>query len=597
MNIASNYHHLALNNKKFNQVTKEVKSNLNYSNPINPEYNPSFSGLFPVIEQPKNIRYTSKDCQMEPYKPYLISNDTVLRLGDNFILDFQKDEPITNRINNLKPGESLILGREGVVCQGMDDTVSRKHLSIRRNFKRELIAEDLDSTNGTKICKNLVVPDTSKGSFELKPHVKYILPENTLLQLGPHSNLSLYDFWEQIKNLTEEQAIIVGRSPSATISIEDDYVSYNHLKIKKCTEGIIVEDLGSTNGTVFNGLEEVISYVEDYSRIRNKTYLLKNTPTLIPNDCQLYLGNNFTIDVRNPNILDLLDEKGSVVIGKNESCDLVVDDFYDYTSGKHLKLEKAGNKIVATDLGSTNGTQVIPKNKIEPFYCDIGEIELKQGNVEDCYLLSTIYAMSRNSYGQKLLKDMVRVDESGNYIVTFYGKKPILVAPNELDGQKRGDREKISVSGDLGIKAIERAYGKMLKAKTFMSGSVATMFCRIDDGGWMNEALEKMTNLSCERRKVAGINIERTLTTFSHSKDKYILTCSTYYQGKYGKDKDYVDPQLQFVSNHAYAIEKIDVKNEKITIINPHDTRKSYTISWSDFGKYFDYICYADVSN
>ncbi|MDO9555990.1 MAG: FHA domain-containing protein [Coriobacteriia bacterium] len=47
--------------------------------------------------------------------------------------------------------------------------------------------------------------------------------------------------------------IVVGRSPDADLVIADDFVSSLHLKITPSADGAIVEDLGSTNGTLVNG--------------------------------------------------------------------------------------------------------------------------------------------------------------------------------------------------------------------------------------------------------------------------------------------------------------------------------------------------------
>lgn len=48
-------------------------------------------------------------------------------------------------------------------------------------------------------------------------------------------------------------ALVVGRSPDADLVIADDFVSSIHLKVTPSAEGAIVEDLGSTNGTLVNG--------------------------------------------------------------------------------------------------------------------------------------------------------------------------------------------------------------------------------------------------------------------------------------------------------------------------------------------------------
>ena len=47
--------------------------------------------------------------------------------------------------------------------------------------------------------------------------------------------------------------IVIGRSPGADIVIADDFVSSRHARITPAGEEALVEDLGSTNGTVLDG--------------------------------------------------------------------------------------------------------------------------------------------------------------------------------------------------------------------------------------------------------------------------------------------------------------------------------------------------------
>lgn len=50
-----------------------------------------------------------------------------------------------------------------------------------------------------------------------------------------------------------KQDIIIGRDPNSDILINDAEVSRHHASIKSQPEGYMIEDLGSTNGTVING--------------------------------------------------------------------------------------------------------------------------------------------------------------------------------------------------------------------------------------------------------------------------------------------------------------------------------------------------------
>jgi len=54
--------------------------------------------------------------------------------------------------------------------------------------------------------------------------------------------------------ITLRGEVIVGRSPDSTLDITDDYASGHHARFYHDAESWIVGDLGSTNGTVVNGL-------------------------------------------------------------------------------------------------------------------------------------------------------------------------------------------------------------------------------------------------------------------------------------------------------------------------------------------------------
>ncbi|MHB1017883.1 MAG: FHA domain-containing protein [Coriobacteriia bacterium] len=47
--------------------------------------------------------------------------------------------------------------------------------------------------------------------------------------------------------------VLIGRSPDADLVIADDFVSSTHARISISESGPVLEDLGSTNGTLLNG--------------------------------------------------------------------------------------------------------------------------------------------------------------------------------------------------------------------------------------------------------------------------------------------------------------------------------------------------------
>lgn len=48
-------------------------------------------------------------------------------------------------------------------------------------------------------------------------------------------------------------AVVIGRGPSSDIVVSDDFVSNSHARLTPVPNGAVLEDLGSTNGTLLNG--------------------------------------------------------------------------------------------------------------------------------------------------------------------------------------------------------------------------------------------------------------------------------------------------------------------------------------------------------
>lgn len=427
-----------------------------------------------------------------------------------------------------------------------------------------------------------------KKPIEMKPLKRYIVSDNARFKLGSKCIVDLEDsiIKEKLENLGVGKKIIIGREGIKTKEM-DACVSRKHLELSKNIRGeIIAKDLCSLNGTTILDKAEKEKPKKEYPK------LAPYKRTTIPNNCQLILGTDLVFDMRNGNLLEMLDKKGTITIGRSQQCDIIVDDFHNHTSRKHLQLEKIGDKIIATDLNSTNGTYVVPNKRIKPFYNGTQNIELSQSNIGDCYLLSTLYALSRTDVGAKMLEKMVSVDRFGNYIVKFHNSEPIVIRPDELDGQKSncGEATKRSVRGELGVKALERAYGRDVK----LEDDLRTLYADIDDGGYTYKTLYKIAGIGTKFHYTSSIGLERTLRKIKKDGlEKHVLTCTTSGPGN---NDGFIDEERRFIEQHAYAIDDIDTQEENITIVNPHNTKKKFVISWDEFSRIFYAIYDAKIS-
>lgn len=602
MKINQIQHLISVDNNKNNKVSAPVKNDIHQTKKgegslmCGANYNIAFCGLFKKekIQQSIAERGTkiTEPIYMSPNKEYIISDETSFIIG-GYPLTL-KNEEIEKKLNSLPSGEELIIGRN--TDSNLPASVSRNHLKIRKSKGGVLTATDLDSLNGS-----IILPDTTKinpdtKNFKIQPQKNYLIPKQSLLSLG-NTIVALNDYASYFSEKENDNTLIIGRDNYADITLTGPTVSRRHLEVTKTEDGYVIRDLNSTNGTCFILDEsERIAYGNDYSAITDITTLNPEIPTLLPPNSQLNLGEEFTLDMRNPNLIKMLNEKGKIKIGRNPYCDIRVNGFYDKVSREHIILQKDGKNIIATDMSPRNATRVIPQNKIRAFYSGVKNIRLAQSNIGDCYLLSTVYALSQNPKGQILLENMVSVDKEGNYIVKFANNNPIKVKPEELDGQKDSNTdknrpEKYSVSGELGAKAIERAYAKLLKHEH--ENNDFTMFAEIDKGGRPETALKKMTGIEGVCYYLSQVEPQVIFSKILKAgRDNTIVTCNTPAHEKCGK---YADKEHRFLAQHSYAIKNIDELNNTVEIVNPHNTKISEIISWNDFARIFEDVDIAKI--
>lgn len=55
--------------------------------------------------------------------------------------------------------------------------------------------------------------------------------------------------------ILDKDLIVIGRSPECTFVIPDRQVSREHLELRRCSEGFMIKDLESKNGTYLNGVK------------------------------------------------------------------------------------------------------------------------------------------------------------------------------------------------------------------------------------------------------------------------------------------------------------------------------------------------------
>ena len=65
-----------------------------------------------------------------------------------------------------------------------------------------------------------------------------------------------------------KKKFFIGRNPKCDVPVNDDDVSRRHARVEMTTQGIIIYDLGSTNGTLVNGMKIKKHTLQDGDRIQ-----------------------------------------------------------------------------------------------------------------------------------------------------------------------------------------------------------------------------------------------------------------------------------------------------------------------------------------
>lgn len=263
-------------------------------------------------------------------------------------------------------------------------------------------------------------------------------------------------------------------------------------------------------------------------------------------------------------------------------------------------------EVTVTDTPVTNNTVT----KDEPIYTiqntqtnntQLFEINEKieasqQGYVGDCWLLSGLNSLSYSTKGQKLINDAITPNSDGSYTVTFagVGKSVNVTQQDLLNARKSG----IYSSGDDDVLLMEVAFEKIIdqvqSGKIKISGDTTNLsFITKDagqinsiDGGWLSDMIYLLTGDELE-----FITNKSSFTQFldemEENPQNYVakLSFPSSSEGEtdnYNTITDIYGNKIYTLGSggHAFAIKS--VQDGTVTIVNPHDSSKEYTISYEE---------------
>ncbi len=154
--------------------------------------------------------------------------------------------------------------------------------------------------------------------------------------------------------IAENFSLMVGSNSICDVMVSNKRVSRNHCQvIYSNSDDLKLIDLESTNGTFLNGikLEPGIPY---NLNLKDQVQLAGVSGILI----SIGSENTQSRDLENQkNILELFKNKDLIIVGRDSTCDLRIND--TRISRKHASIKKlSDDKFLIKDLGSLNGVYI-----------------------------------------------------------------------------------------------------------------------------------------------------------------------------------------------------------------------------------------------
>ncbi|MHB1460533.1 MAG: FHA domain-containing protein [Armatimonadota bacterium] len=180
----------------------------------------------------------------------------------------------------LRVGANSV-GRVGSDVVIPDPSVSRHHATIELSAEQAMLT-DQNSTNGTKLNGRRLVSEESQRLYDGdtirfgQAEFEFVCPDLKRQESAASSEVTAPQT-EDVKpprwlfceasgttsvKLSPGEAF-VGRRPECQVRLNDPYASGRHLRLVLTDDQATVEELGSTNGTLFNGQPLLPGTIQD----------------------------------------------------------------------------------------------------------------------------------------------------------------------------------------------------------------------------------------------------------------------------------------------------------------------------------------------
>ncbi len=261
------------------------------------------------------------------------------------------------------------------------------------------------------------------------------------------------------------------------------------------------------------------------------------------------------------------------------------------------------------------------------FRPEADRVELEQGALPNCQLLAVLLGMSRKPLTARILDGMIAPQPDGSFQVTFEGKAPIRITPDELEHEFErrvkaspqlplGEEVQLSedervralydqgllpahATADTGIRILELAYAKLEKRENpalypNIPDSKAILVYRHPNYHQnivaVLEAFLKQKNWTIERLLVSRFSLNSTLDQLASTAPKGLLFLNTWAQGRGGERTAYLEAGMLLKKGHSYFVERINPSQRTVLLRDPQNSRIGLEVPYDELpsiGRHF----------
>ena len=327
---------------------------------------------------------------------------------------------------------------------------------------------------------------------------------------------------------------------------------------------------------------------------------------------------------RNSNISDnLYSDLEAVQSGKS-----IVPEFPEGTPlEKVFRETKTGDAVeVGSKMYINDGKELVEwqmtKDAFLKLFPPVERFVTLQGNLGDCYLVSSMTSMMNTPEGRAELYKSFKL-EGHDVVVTIKGYEDFKGSTTFPNGNITVDKAHKHVIGCPGMIMFEQAYAKVSLREPYFDflpslDETTTPFSLMQrvQSGYSNEAMSELLGLknlgklsieapySAPRKSVVMLNIinpelnankVKAYLTYYAGRKNFILQFGTLPKGKETVESSIL-PEYNLVSSHGYNIVGYDSETEIVKITNPHNASVVTEIPLSKLLKYMQALIVTDLN-